>query len=101
MALCLSCARSSRWKYSSLGDLAAFGFLALGAALAIAVLFSLQGLELAPLASLMSAVPVMLPPVEGTFALKANVFTLELFKYACLSGAGAYFGEVAQEKARV
>ncbi len=74
---------------------------ALGAALAIAVLFSVQQLDPAPLQSLMGAVPVTMPQMEGTFALKANAFALELFKYACLSCAGAYFGEVAQEKANV
>lgn len=34
----------------------------------------------------------------GDFALKVNVFLLGMFVAACLACAGAYFGEVAQER---
>lgn len=72
---------------------------ALGAAISVAVLAALVVFRPGPIETQFGAV---LPNVSGlNAALKLNLFAQAMFAAACLSCAGAYFGEVAQERSSV
>ncbi len=71
---------------------------AIGAVLSITILFGLAIYRPGPIDGLMADMVLNLS--EG-IALKVNLFSLAMFNGAMLSCAGAYFGEVAQERSKV
>jgi len=72
---------------------------ALAAALTVAVLTGLVLFRPGPVDTFLGAARLDLLDLPVPIGLKANVFALAMFNAAMLSLAGAYFGEVAQEKA--
>ena len=74
---------------------------ALGAAIGVVALLGMVFFEVEPLASFvrLEGQPAML--AGGNLALQANVLVLGMVNAACLACAGAYFGEVAQERTSI
>lgn len=73
---------------------------AIGAALSVVVMLALVMFRPGPLETMLAGIAI--PNVEEkTLPLLANLFTMAMFNAACLACAGAYFGEVAQERAKV
>ena len=71
---------------------------AIGSVLSITILFGLAIYRPGPVDTLLGSLAFNF--TEG-IALKVNIFALAMFNAAMLSCAGAYFGEVAQERASV
>lgn len=74
---------------------------AIGAAITVAVLVGLLIFKPGPLEAWLTIGGSDEFLGKGTLLLKLNLFALGMFNAACLACAGAYFGEVAQERTDV
>lgn len=71
---------------------------AIGAAIAVAIFVSLLIAKPDAVSAVLAIKEDVNLLADGNLPLKLNLFGLGMFNAACLACAGAYFGEVAQEK---